>query len=317
MWFPLLVVLGLILLYRWYRQSLILDNVTDKYVFITGCDTGFGNILAKNLDRQGMRVLAACLTEEKAENLKKETSSRLQTVILNVTDSESVRSAAKWVSSIVGEQGLWGLVNNAGVSVPCSPDEWMTKEDFSKVIDINLLGMIDVTINLLPFIRRARGRVVNMSSIVGRFTVTTGAYCISKYGVESFSDSLRRQMKPFNVKVCIVEPGTFDTHITSTEAIRADLIRTWKNAPEEVRKAYGEEYYKQSLNSVEAVKWLANTKVHLVPQTVQHALTAVQPWTRYSVGWDAKLIFLPLSYFPSFFTDFLLTFSQPKPVQSM
>ncbi|XP_072264048.1 retinol dehydrogenase 7-like [Pyxicephalus adspersus] len=317
MWLPLLVVLGLIFLYRRYRQSLILDNLTDKYVFITGCDTGFGNILAKNLDKRGMRVLAACLSEKGAENLKNQTSSRLQTVILDVTNSESVRSAAKWVSSIVGEEGLWGLVNNAGVSVPCSPDEWMTKKDFSRIIDINLLGMIDVTINLLPFVRKARGRVVNMSSVVGRLTMTTGAYCISKYGVESFSDSLRRQMRPFNVKVCIIEPGTFDTQITSTDAIRADIVRTWKSAPEDVKKSYGEGYYQQSLKAVDAIKPLANKNVYLVPQTVEHALTAVYPWTRYSVGWDAKLVFLPLSYFPSFFTDFLLTFAQPKPAQAV
>ncbi|PIO14645.1 hypothetical protein AB205_0061810, partial [Aquarana catesbeiana] len=245
MWLPLLVVLGLLFLYRWYRQSLILDNLRGKYVFITGCDTGFGNILAKNLDRRGMRVLAACLGETGAENLKKETSSRLQTVILNVTDSESVSSAAKWVSSIVGEQGLWGLVNNAGVSIPCSPNEWMTKADFAKVLDINLLGLVDVTLNLLPFIRKARGRVVNIASIAGRFTLTSGGYCLSKYGVESFSDTLRREMKPFGVKVCIIEPGFFNTQITNTQALKADLKRAWEKTTEEVRQSYGEEYYLQ------------------------------------------------------------------------
>ncbi|XP_018425109.1 PREDICTED: retinol dehydrogenase 7-like [Nanorana parkeri] len=317
MWLHLLVVLGLILLYRWYRQSLILDNLVDKYVFITGCDTGFGNILAKNLDRRGIRVLAACLTDKGAENLKKEVSSRLQTVILDVTDSESVRNAAKWVSSIVGDKGLWGLVNNAGVSIPCSPDEWMIKEDYSKVIDINLLGMIDVTINFLSFVRKARGRVVNMSSSVGRIAITSGAYCISKYGVEAFSDSVRRQMKPFNVKVAIIEPGGFGTQITNIDALKADISRTWKSAPEEVKRDYGEDFFKESLKAADAVKYITNQNIHLVPQTVEHALTAVYPWTRYSVGWDAKLIFLPLSYFPTFITDFILTISQPKPAQSM
>ncbi|XP_018425108.1 PREDICTED: retinol dehydrogenase 7-like [Nanorana parkeri] len=316
MWIHLLVVLGLILLYRWYRQSLILDNLIDKYVFITGCDTGFGNILAKNLDRRGIRVLAACLTDKGAENLKEETSSRLQTVILDVTDSESVSSAAKWVSSIVGEQGLWGLVNNAGVSVPGSTTEWMTKADFAKVLDINLLGLVDVTLNLLPFIRRAQGRVVNIASVAGRFTACPGGYCMSKYGVESFSDSLRREMKPFGVKVCIIEPGFFNTRITNAEVLKADVKRTWESATEEVRKCYGEQYYLTSLKILEAMKPICNTKLHLVPEAIEHALSAVHPWTRYSVGWDAKLIFLPLSYFPTFILDFLLTISQPKPAQA-
>lgn len=316
MWLPLLVVLGLLFLYRWYRQSLILDNLTGKYVFITGCDTGFGNILAKNLDRRGMRVLAACLRETGAENLKKETSSRLQTVILNVTDSESVSTAAKWVSSIVGEQGLWGLVNNAGVSIPCSPNEWMTKADFAKVLDINLLGLVDVTLNLLPFIRKARGRVVNIASIAGRFTLTSGGYCLSKYGVESFSDTLRREMKPFGVKVCIIEPGFFNTQITNTQALKADLKRAWEKTTEEVRQSYGEEYYLQSLKCVDAVKLVCNNNLQLVPQAIEHALSAVHPWTRYSVGWDTKLIYLPLSYFPTFIIDFILTIAQPRPAQA-
>lgn len=105
LWLLLLVLLGLILWYRWYRQSLILDNLTDKYVFITGCDTGFGNVLAKQLDKRGMKVLAACLTTKGAENLRRETSSRLHTVTMDVSDSKSVKSAAKWAAEIVGDKG--------------------------------------------------------------------------------------------------------------------------------------------------------------------------------------------------------------------
>ncbi|XP_072264037.1 retinol dehydrogenase 7-like [Pyxicephalus adspersus] len=316
MWLPLLVVLALMFLYRWYRQSLILDNLTDKYVFITGCDTGFGNILAKKLDKQGMRVLAACLTEKGAENLKKQTSSRLQTVILDVTDSNNVSNAAKWVSSIVGEQGLWGLVNNAGVGVPNTINEWLTKADFAKVLDVNLLGLVDVTLNLLPFIRKARGRVVNIASIAGRLTICPGGYCLSKYGVESFSDSLRREMKPFGVKVCMIEPGFFSTPMTNTERIKAHVRKIWESTTEEVRKSYGEEYFLKSVKYLDIYKPLFSKKTHLVSEAMEHALSAVHPWTRYSVGWDAKLIFLPLSYFPSFITDFLLTCTQSKPAQA-
>lgn len=87
--------------------------------------------------------------------------------------------------------GLWGLVNNAGVSVPCGHNEWMTKEDFKKVMDVNFLGTVDVTIHMMPLLRKARGRVVNVSSILGRLSIAGGGYCPSKYAVEAFSDSLR------------------------------------------------------------------------------------------------------------------------------
>ncbi|XP_040196902.1 retinol dehydrogenase 7-like isoform X2 [Rana temporaria] len=246
MWLPLLAVLGLILLYRWYRQSQILTNLTNKYVFITGCDSGFGNLLAKQLDKRGMKVLAVCLTETGAEKLKKETSSILQTRILDITDSKSVCSAAKWVSTIVGSEGLWGLVNNAGCGVNFAPNEWQTKEDFSMILNVNLLGTIDVTVNLLHLVRKARGRIVYTSSAMGRLALTGGGYCPSKYGVEAFADSLRREMRAFGVKVAIIEPGAFKTPMTAWETHKNNLIQFWENLPAHIKESYGDDYYKQN-----------------------------------------------------------------------
>ncbi|KFV71819.1 Retinol dehydrogenase 3, partial [Dryobates pubescens] len=105
--------------------------------------------------------------------------------------------------------GLWGLVNNAGVLGFVGPAEWLTKEDFAKALDVNLLGLIEVTLSLLPLLRQARGRVVNVASVAGRGSLFSGGGCISKYGVEAFSDSLRREMRPFGVQVSIIEPGSF------------------------------------------------------------------------------------------------------------
>ncbi|XP_077339662.1 retinol dehydrogenase 7-like [Lithobates pipiens] len=317
MWLPLLMVLGIIYLYRWYRQSLIMENVTNKYVFITGCDSGFGNLLAKQLDRRGMKVLAACLTEGGVENLKKETSKRIQTIILDVTDSQSVGSAAKWVSSIVKDEGLWGLVNNAGIEIPSCNNEWLTKEDFLNILNVNLLGVVDVTIHLLPLIRKARGRVVNVASVAGRLTMCGGGYCMSKYGVESFSDSLRREMNPFGVKVCIIESGFYSTQMNDSKSHKESLKRCWEKASEEVHKAYGVEYFGKTYTSVDIMSWFWSTKLSHVTDCMEHALTAVHPWTRYSAGWDAKFFLVPLSYLPAAILDFVLTIGQPKPAQAI
>ncbi|XP_069826524.1 retinol dehydrogenase 16-like [Dendropsophus ebraccatus] len=317
MWIPLLVLVGLLYLYRRYRHGLILENLTDKYVFITGCDSGFGNLLARNLDKRGMRVLAACLTEKGAENLKKETSSRLSTVILDVTKTQSVKEAVKWASAIVGDKGVWGLVNNAGISVPSSATEWMTKEDFFKTIDVNIMGVVDVTIHLLPLIRKARGRVVNVSSIAGRLTVCPGGYCISKYGVETFSDNLRREMKPFGVKVSIIEPGFFNTQITSKELLRKCSEDCWNRTSEEVKKSYGENFFQQCVGSLDKLPAMCNKDLSLVTNCMEHALTAMYPWTRYAVGWDSKLIYLPLSYLPTVVSDYILTIGQPRPAEAI
>ncbi|XP_004692488.1 PREDICTED: retinol dehydrogenase 7-like [Condylura cristata] len=191
MWQLLLALVSLYYLVRWLRERQVVSNLSDKYVLITGCSSGFGHLLARQLDRQGLRVLATCRNEADAEKLRAQASSRLETVILDVTKSESIAAAVQWVKERTGSRGLWGLVNNAGTGVPLGPNEWLTKEDFMKVLDVNLLGLIEVTLGMLPLVRKARGRIVNVSSVGGRLSLFGGGYCISKYGVEAFSDSLR------------------------------------------------------------------------------------------------------------------------------
>ncbi|KAM5179742.1 retinol dehydrogenase 7-like [Mantella aurantiaca] len=313
MWLSLLVVLGLILLYRWYRQSQILENLTNKYIFITGCDSGFGNLLAKQLDKRGMKVLAACLTETGAENLKKETSIRLQTRILDITDNKSVSSANDWVSTIVKNEGLWGLVNNAGVIGAFSVNEWQTKEDFSNILDVNLLGTIDLTVQLLHLVRKAKGRVVIVCSAVGRLSIIGGGYCPSKYGLEAFSDSLRREMREFGVKVSIIEPGAFKTSmVLARDTYINHVTRLWEKLPAQIKESYGEDYYKQSIQAIDVLIRTASSKVYKVTDCMEHALTAVHPWTRYSPGWDCKLFYLPVSYLPTAISDYIICRSAPK-----
>lgn len=94
-------------LYRWYKESKRVPNKGDKYVYITGCDTGFGNLLARHLDQLGFRVIAGCYTEKGEDELKKTTSDRLTTVHVDVSDSESVKQAAASIKDLVGEKGEW------------------------------------------------------------------------------------------------------------------------------------------------------------------------------------------------------------------
>ncbi|XP_030324088.1 retinol dehydrogenase 16-like [Calypte anna] len=318
MWLYVVAALAVLyLLRRWHREQQTVPRLSDKFVLITGCDSGFGNLLARQLDKRGMRVLAACLTQPGAARLQEVTSSRLQTVLLDVTSSESIATATTWVKERVGNQGLWGLVNNAGVSVPTAPNEWLTKEDFAKILDVNLLGLIDVTLNLLPLVKQARGRVVNVASVMGRVSAFGGGYCISKYGVEAFSDSLRIEMRNFGVKVCIIEPGYFKTAVTSIEILEKNFLAIWQKLPEETKANYGDDYLKKCLSSLSKVQRSCSSNLKLVTDCMEHALTSQFPRTRYSAGWDAKLLYLPLSYLPSAFVDNVLSWSYPKPAQKV
>uniref|UniRef100_A0A8C3HJZ6 Retinol dehydrogenase 16 n=1 Tax=Chrysemys picta bellii TaxID=8478 RepID=A0A8C3HJZ6_CHRPI len=214
MWLYLAALLGLYFLCRWYRERQSVEGLPEKY----------------QLDVRGLRVLAACLTQQGAEQLRKATSQRL------------IAAATAWVKEQVGDKGLWGLVNNAGIAIPAAPNEWLTKDDFVKVLDVNLIGPIEVTLSVLPLVKRARGRVVNVASIMGRLSFFGGGYCPSKYGVEAFSDSLRREMLPFGVKVCVIEPGYFSTTITNPQIIIENFTRLWERLPEETKASYGESY---------------------------------------------------------------------------
>ncbi|NWY21403.1 RDH16 dehydrogenase, partial [Aphelocoma coerulescens] len=286
MWlYVVAVLLGLFLLRRWHRERQTVPRLSEKHVLITGCDSGFGNLLARQLDARGLRVLAACLSEAGATQLRAATSSRLQTVLLDVTSSKSIADVTAWVRERVGDRGLWGLVNNAGIAIPTAPNEWLTKEDFVKVLNVNLVGLVEVTLSLLPLVRRARGRVVNVASVMGRVSFFGGGYCISKYGVEAFSDSLRLEMSSFGVKVCVIEPGYFKTMITNTENLEKNFISTWQKLPEEIKASYGEDYLRQLVAMLKVMQKGYNSDLSLVTNCMEHALTSLHPRTRYSAGW--------------------------------
>ncbi|XP_076410188.1 retinol dehydrogenase 16-like isoform X2 [Peromyscus maniculatus bairdii] len=295
MWLYLVVLLGLWKLLRLFRERQVVSHLQDKHVFITGCDSGFGNLLARQLDRRGMRVLAACLTENGAEELRSKTSDRLETVILDVTKTESIVAATQWVKERVGN-----------------------REDFAKVLDVNLLGMIEVTLSMLPLVRKARGRVVNVSSILGRVSFSGSvAYTISKYGVEAFSDSLRRELSYFGVKVAIIEPGFFKTAVSSSEKLSSNIKMMWDQASSEVKEIYGESFLASYLSMLKSLDQKCNEDLSLVTDCMEHALTSCHPRTRYSAGWDAKLFYLPMSYLPTFLVDAMIYWTSIKPTKAL
>ncbi|XP_069472257.1 retinol dehydrogenase 7-like [Ambystoma mexicanum] len=302
----------------WFvKDSLRLSDVDKKHVFITGCDSGFGNLLAQQLDKKGVSVIAACLTEKGSQELQACASPTLKTVILNVTNPRSIDKAVEFVELETGNRGLFGLVNNAGRATPIGPTDWLDMEDFHKVLDVNLIGLIDVTLKFLPLVKRARGRIVNVASVMGRLSFAGGGYCLSKCGVESFSDSLRRDMQHFGVKVSIIEPGFFKTGVTSLELIEKDLLRLWERLPPDVRCSYGDKYFDKYLKAQRlSMNTLCDGDISKVTKCMEHALTARYPRTRYGAGWDAKFFWLPLSYAPAFLSDILLKLLLPKPAAS-
>ncbi|XP_069081382.1 dehydrogenase/reductase SDR family member 9 [Pleurodeles waltl] len=303
------LVVVVVFCYLWWkiRDGQKISTVTEKYVFITGCDTGFGNSAAKTFDRCGFRVLAGCLTEVGATQLSEATSNRLKTTLLDVTDSDSVDKVVDWIKNEVGDKGLWGLINNAGVPGVIAPTDWLKIEHFRKPIAVNLLGLIHVTLALLPQVKRAKGRIVNVGSIGGRVAVSGGGYFASKYGVQGFTDSLRRDMKAFGVNVSVIEPGLFKTGLADPERAFREKMELFRQLPAAVKHQYGDDFLRKDAEKKRPLnERILNKDLSLVVWCMEHALTSKHPRSRYSAGWDAKHLWIPLSYMPTFVQDYVL-----------
>ena len=163
-----------------------------RAVVITGASGGIGRACALRLARNGFRVFAGYRKEADAVSLADEATGQLEMLPIDVTDADQIASASSAVTDAVGAGGLWGLVNNAGVAVP-GPVESLPIDDLRRQLEVNLVGQVAVTQALLPSLRRARGRVLNMTSVGGRVgTPFIGAYHASKFALERKSDALRR-----------------------------------------------------------------------------------------------------------------------------
>ncbi|NXP50829.1 H17B6 dehydrogenase, partial [Heliornis fulica] len=113
----------------------------------------------------------------------------------------------------------------------------------------------------------------------------------------------RLEMRSFGVRVSIIEPGYFKTTITSIEGLERNFRSIWEKVPEETRASYGESYLAKFLISLRQMQKKCSSNLTLVTDCMEHALTCRYPRTRYSAGWDAKLLYIPLSYLPSALTD--------------
>ncbi|XP_019378387.1 PREDICTED: retinol dehydrogenase 7-like [Gavialis gangeticus] len=287
----------------WFiRDSPKVKDLNGKHILITGCDSRFGHSLAQQLARKGFCVIAACLTEKGSQELITHKSLSLRTVILDLTDSRSINNVVAFVKAETEGQGKFGLVNNAGRATPVAPTDWMQIEDSHTILDVNLMGLIEIILKLLSLLKKAKGRVINIASVMGHMAFLGGGYCLSKWGVEAFSDILWRDMQHFGVEVSIIEPGFFKTGVTSLEVIEKDLLKLWNRLSSEVREYYGDKYFVKYIRAQRlSMKRLCDSDFSKVITCIEHALIAEYP--SYTAGLDAKLFWLSLSYAPTLVSD--------------
>jgi NAD(P)-dependent dehydrogenase (short-subunit alcohol dehydrogenase family) len=255
-----------------------------KSVLITGASTGIGRAAALRLDRAGWRVFAGVRKEADADSLHEAGSGRLTPLTLDVTDGGQIAAAAERIGTEVGEAGLDGLVNNAGIGV-MGPLETLPLDDFRRQIEVNLTGQVAVTQAMLPLIRRATGRVVFVSSAGGRMALPFGGpYHAAKFGLEAVADSLRQELRPWGIEVAVIEPGSIDTPIWER------AVRSYEEMAARAPAAQEELYGKRLANLQEGARRTAARGIppEKAAEAIADALTARRPRTRRRVGLDAQ-----------------------------
>jgi len=258
------------------------NSESGPFVLVTGASTGIGSACAIRLDRAGFRVFAGIRKEVDGQRLKALGSPRLAPVVIDVTSGTSIGRAFEVVRDKVGEAGLAGLVNNAGIGI-ASPVECLPLVDLRRMFEVNVFGQVAVTQAFLPLVRKAKGRIVNLGSVGDRLSIPFGgALCASKSAFAALSESLRLELAAWGIKVCLIEPASIST--PAVDKLEEESRRAIEALPEEGARLYAARFREFLRRAVEREK--RGSPPEVVAEVVLKALTARNPKTRYPVGAD-------------------------------
>jgi NAD(P)-dependent dehydrogenase (short-subunit alcohol dehydrogenase family) len=253
---------------------------------VTGCSVGLGRATALRLARRRWRVFAGVRSDADADALRKEEvgSGRIEPVQLDVRDRTTIESARTYVDARIAGEGLHALINNAGLAV-IQPIEFASEEDLAYQLGVNLLGPIRLIQVFLPALRRARGRIVNVTSGVTKVTQPfAGLYAASKAALDQISLSLRLELAPSGVAVVLIDPGLMRTRMTEPGGNTSDAgMADWVH---EAVERYGDA---SRANAARISASVPRAKPpEEVAELVARAVEAENPRDQYLVGSDAR-----------------------------
>ena len=271
-------------------------------VLITGASSGIGAACVLDLAARGMRVYAGVRRVEDGEELVAQAEGKVLPLIVDVTDHAGIAAAAAQIKEDVGEHGLAGLVNNAGILVS-APLEFVSADQLRRQFEVNVFGTVAVTQAMLPMLRSARGRIVTIGSIAGRAAPPYfGPYAATKHALEGITDSLRMEVRHWGIEVALVQP----------DAVATPIWGKLDSAPEqqtvqltaEAKELYGSDVDAMTLASRKMDR--RGMPVKRVVGAVRHALTAKRPKTRYPLGFRTHLACWAVSRIPDRIRDWYM-----------
>ena len=248
-----------------------------RFVFITGVSSGIGYALLNALTKNGFHVIGTTRKEADADRLKNEFDELFYPIVMDITLEEDLFNASKKASKICGEDGLFALINNAGIAMG-GPMKYIDVVKLRNQFEINVFGVVALTQQLLPLLERGRqhtfgGKILNMSSVSGLITSAfLGPYSASKFALEAISEAMRIEFAPFGIQVVILEPGAIKTPI-------------WQKALTQVDE-FGETEYGPHLHKLQGQldKIVQNAvSMDVLVQLVLNILSTKQPKARYLI----------------------------------
>ena len=251
---------------------------------MTGASTGIGEASAIRLATIGYQVYAGVRKAADGARLVDQVPVGLTPVELDVTDPESIAAVGQQLEAEVGDDGLAGLFNNAGISGG-GPLEFYALDDIRAMFEVNIFGLLATTQAYLPLIRKAKGRILFTGSIAGRTASPFVApYSMTKAAVQSLCHALRVELRPWGIKVICIEPGSIATPIWQ-KGLDEGADRMAQMPPEAV-ELYGKLLPRMvKLSQDVAARAIP---VERVADVVEKAMTSPRPSARYLVGNDAK-----------------------------
>lgn len=246
----------------------------NKIALITGASSGIGKDIAIYLSNNGYIVYAGARRVELIDEYK---SSTIVPVSLDVTSVKSIKDVINLIES--RESRLDLLVNNAGYGIYGSV-EGLSIEDAKKAFEVNLFGLGSVIKEVLPIMRREKsGTIVNISSFVGKMSMPIlGWYSASKHALEGLTDALRLEVKPFNINVSLILPGTINTGF---EEVAMNTLKKSKDPND-----YND--LKKSFTTLIRKSYKVAPKAYVVIHELKKLLKDKSPKARYIAGSDAK-----------------------------
>jgi len=260
-----------------------------KYIFITGVSTGIGYDALKNLVSLGYHVIGSVRKQADADKLHIEFGDQCTLLVFDVQDIATCTSEISKVIPKIEKEGLYCLINNAGIAVP-GPLQHVTEDEFEQQMDVNLKSVRRITNMLLPYLGTVKkynpGKIINISSVSGLFNSPfNGSYCISKHALESMTDVYRRELAMFGIQVAAIQPGPIKTEI-------------WKKSKGSLDR-FKDTDYGELLSSAD--KMIENSEksafdVKVVTDIIIEIIQSDHPKTRYLVH-RKKILFRLLAFY--------------------